>query len=133
MYVVVGSRSTTNSYSDFPGTPHILRVLKFWAGLEGRQVRDVIYARQLFNEMLKKCGDDYLVWLEFIDFERYLGETDKARALFRRVSQVAIQDATLRQRSWADWVMFEREVGTLEQLLNASEQCRAREAEWRYV
>ena len=117
---------------DFPGSLYIVQVLRFWAGLESRQTRDIVYARQLYNEVVKKASDDYLAWLEYIDLERYAGEPDKARTLFRRVSQVNILDGVLRQRSWSDWIAFEREVGSLDQLLHATEQCRIKESEWRY-
>jgi hypothetical protein len=46
---------------DYPQSPHIVTIEKHWAGLEARQFRNVENARYLYNELVKKCSDDYQV------------------------------------------------------------------------
>lgn len=122
----MASRNCWHFGLDFPESEHGTKTLRFWAGLEARLFRDVAQARYLYGELAKKCTDDYLLWVEYINFERYMGESDKARALFRRVAQVAIPDVTLRLRSWSDWIAFEREVGSIEQQQYAADQTNIR-------
>jgi RNA recognition motif-containing protein len=111
-----------------PGSPHIIHIEKYWAGLEARLFKSIEYGRKMWNELIKKNIDDYFMWCEYISMEKYLGDADKVRGLYRRAAQAPLPDP---QRAWADWLMFEREAGSLEQLQHAEVVCKNREREWR--
>lgn len=58
------------------------------------------------------------MWLEYANLERQYGDTNKVRALFQRALS-ARTDWPL--YIYEEWLMFEREFGTLENLLKCVE------------
>jgi hypothetical protein len=66
------------------------------------------------------------LWCEYIAVERYVGDAEKARALYRRAAQANLTPTTASRTAWNDWIAFEREVGTLDQWQAAVSQCKTR-------
>nr|XP_023029603.1 squamous cell carcinoma antigen recognized by T-cells 3 [Leptinotarsa decemlineata] len=84
---------------------------------------DLSAARKKWGEIMgqQQNKDKASVWLEYANFERQYGDASHLRTLFKK--------ALLACKDWPqyiaeEWLMFERESGTLEDVMNCWQKCR---------
>lgn len=80
-------------------------------------------ARKNWGEILKnrQHRESAVAWLEYVALERRYGDVKQLRVLFQRAIN-ACKDWP--QHVMEEWLMFEREVGTLEDVLKCAEKAR---------
>lgn len=83
----------------------------------------IVEARKIWGEILKhrQHRESAVAWLEYVGLERHYGENKHLRVLFQRAVN-ACKDWP--QHIMEEWLMFEREVGTLEDVLKCVEKSR---------
>ncbi|KAJ8928201.1 hypothetical protein NQ314_019264 [Rhamnusium bicolor] len=95
-----------------------------------RNLNDVEKLDKLFSQAIQQFGfendpscklSSASVWLEYANLERQYGDTNKLRSLFQRAVSTHLDWP---QCIVEEWLMFEREFGTLENVLNCIEKTK---------
>ncbi|SAL95059.1 hypothetical protein [Absidia glauca] len=94
------------------GDPYY-RVEKFWATVEGQRLDNVERAREIWDGVIKKQGRNTEAWINYIDFERSLGNIHSCRSLFK---QAIAKNLDYPERLMAVWQSMEYEEGSVESL-----------------
>ncbi|XP_017771623.1 PREDICTED: squamous cell carcinoma antigen recognized by T-cells 3-like [Nicrophorus vespilloides] len=79
-------------------------------------------ARKLWNSIMHDpiCKQNYVFWLELINLERQFGTVTSVRETFRK----AINCCKTEQIIYDEWLLFERECGSVEDLVKCTEKLR---------
>ncbi|KAF7732093.1 Splicing factor [Apophysomyces ossiformis] len=92
------------------------RIEKYYAFIEasinpGKKLDNEEKARELWEGIVKKHGQDTEAWLQYIDFERYLGNTHRCVSLFKRALPKKLDYP---ERFMNAWITMEHEIGSIE-------------------
>ncbi|KAI8342565.1 hypothetical protein BC941DRAFT_389575 [Chlamydoabsidia padenii] len=94
------------------GDPYY-RIEKFWATMEGNKLDNVDRAREIWEGIIKKQGRNPEAWINYIDFERSLGNIQRCTSLFKRAMG---KNMDYPERLIAAYQTLEYEEGSIESL-----------------
>lgn len=105
----------------WPNTDPTCKITRLYARILARN-NDMEAARRLWSDIVHKMGKNNVnVWLEFASLERQYGQPQNLRSLFQK----ALSSCTdWPQYVMEEWLMFEREEGSLESVLKCLEKCK---------
>lgn len=97
-------------------------LLRFWAKLEAKVLKNMQEARKIWNDygILKTHGTLANFWIELIDLERHYGDDKHVQRTYQRALSFT--------KDWPQcivqsWVVYERECGTAESMINCMNTC----------
>lgn len=98
------------------------KLLRLQARLLARK-GDIKEARKVLSRIMsvqRNKASGYF-WIDIISFEKQFGDVQQTRKLYQKAIQNCVDWG---QYFFTEWLMFEREVGTLEDVLNCTEMCK---------
>lgn len=97
-------------------------VLRLWARIEANFLKNMQEARKIWNDygILKNHGTSATFWLELIELEQRCGDEKHLRKTYQRAAS-AVKDWP--QCIAQSWVMFERECGTADSMMDCLDAC----------
>ncbi|KAG0496511.1 hypothetical protein HPP92_001202 [Vanilla planifolia] len=93
----------------------ILRLHAYWARLEATIGKDIVAARGVWENLIKKSGSLLEVWQGYIAMEIRMGHINEARSIYKRCYSKRFQ-GTGSEDICHSWLQFEREYGSLDDL-----------------
>nr|XP_010927876.2 squamous cell carcinoma antigen recognized by T-cells 3 [Elaeis guineensis] len=93
----------------------LLHLHAYWARLEANLGKDMLAARGVWENLLKKSGSLLEVWLSYIEMETAMGHINEARSIYKRCYSKRFP-GTGSEDICHSWLRFEREYGTLDDL-----------------
>lgn len=97
-------------------------ILRLWAKVEANLLKNMQEARKIWNEngILKRNGTSATYWIELIELEKRFGDEKHLRKTYQRAITTA--------KDWPQcivqsWLMYERECGTAESMINCMDAC----------
>ncbi|KAG1363663.1 putative squamous cell carcinoma antigen recognized by T-cells 3 [Cocos nucifera] len=93
----------------------LLHLHAYWAHLEANLGKDMLAARGVWENLLKKSGSFLEVWLSYIEMETSMGHINEARSIYKRCYSKRFP-GTGSEDICHSWLRFEREYGTLDDL-----------------
>ncbi|CAH1976228.1 unnamed protein product [Acanthoscelides obtectus] len=99
------------------------KIARFHARLLAKK-ENMQAARKIWSGILGDATNKGLAtaWLEFANLERQYGEVNQVRSIYKRALSACTE---WQQAIVDDWLMFERENGTLEDVLKCVETCKS--------
>ncbi|CAL9775909.1 unnamed protein product [Musa acuminata subsp. burmannicoides] len=94
-------------------TDDLLHLHSYWARLEVKLGNDIVAARGVWENLLKKSGSMLEIWLSYISMEIELGQINEARSIYKRCYSKRFS-GTGSEDVCHSWLRFEREHGTLD-------------------
>lgn len=94
-------------------TDDLLHLYDYWARLESTIGEDILAARGVWENLLKKSGSLLEAWQGYIKMEIGLGHISEARSIYKRCYTKRLSGAGSEEICHS-WLRFEREYGTLE-------------------
>ncbi|WOL03631.1 squamous cell carcinoma antigen recognized by T-cells 3 isoform X2 [Canna indica] len=107
-------RATEFLSPEFLSTDDLLRLHSYWARLEVKLGNDIVAARGVWENLLKKSGSMLEVWQSYISMEIELGQINEARSIYKRCYSKRFP-GTGSEDICHSWLRFEREHGTLDE------------------
>ncbi|XP_020088462.1 squamous cell carcinoma antigen recognized by T-cells 3 [Ananas comosus] len=94
-------------------TDDLLHLHEYWARLEANLGKEMVAARGVWENLIKKSGSMLEVWQHYIAMEIEMGHIQEARAIYKRCYSKRFS-GTGSEVVCHSWLRFEREHGTLE-------------------
>ncbi|XP_072990552.1 uncharacterized protein [Typha latifolia] len=91
----------------------LLHLHAYWARLEANLGKDVVAARGVWENLIKKSGSMLEVWQQYIEMEIELGHISEARSIYKRCYSKRFSGKGSEDICHL-WLRFEREYGTLD-------------------
>lgn len=92
-----------------------LQLHTYWTHLEVNLAKDLVAARAVWENLIKKSGSNVDVWKAYIEMEITLGNISQARSIYKRCYTKRFTD-TGSEDICNSWLLFERVYGTLDDL-----------------
>ncbi|KAI4468761.1 pre-mrna processing protein prp39-related [Holotrichia oblita] len=98
------------------------KILRFQARIHAKN-NDISGARKIWSEIMSNVlnKSSAYTWIEYLEIEKRFGESKFVRQIYQR----AISNCKDWQHYFADeWLMYEREVGTIDDVLKCVKKCK---------
>ncbi|KAG0166044.1 Splicing factor [Apophysomyces sp. BC1034] len=92
------------------------RIEKYYAFIEAKKLDNDEKARELWEGIVKKNGQNSEAWVQYIDFERSLGNIRQCASLFKRALPKKLDYP---ERLMNAWIAMEHEIGSIETIEEA--------------
>lgn len=98
------------------------KILRFQARIHAKN-GDITGARKIWSEIMSHAinKSSAYAWIEYLEIEKRFGDSKCVRQVYQR----AISNCRDWQHYFADeWVMYEREIGTIDDILKCVQKCK---------